>query len=105
MREIYRRRRDLLLNELEAIPELQPMKPDAGMFLMVDIRGTGLETSEFVKQLFQFAGVSVLDATAFGASAKGFVRLSYTIGEDELKEACQRIKRFIESLRPISRIA
>jgi len=105
MREIYRHRRDLLLNELESIPELKPMKPDAGMFLMVDIRGTGLETSEFVKQLFQFAGVSVLDATAFGASAKGFVRLSYTIGEDELKEACQRMKRFIESLRPINRIA
>jgi len=105
MREIYRRRRDLLLNELETIPELQPMKPDAGMFLMVDIRGTGLENSEFVKQLFQFAGVSVLDATAFGASAKGFVRISFTIGEDELKEACRRIKQFVESLRPISRIA
>lgn len=105
MREIYRRRRNLLLNELNAIPELKPLKPDAGMFLMVDVRGTGLATSAFVEQLYQNTGVSVLDATAFGASATGFVRISYTIGEDRLEEACRRINRFVESLRPISRIA
>ncbi len=105
MREIYRRRRDLLLAELESIPELRALKPDAGMFLMVDVRDTGLEAAEFVQQLYQYAGVSVLDATAFGASAKGFVRISYTIEESELEEACQRMGRFVESLRPISRLA
>ena len=105
MREIYRRRRDLLLAELGNIAELKTLKPDAGMFLMVDVRDTGLETSEFVEQLYQYTGISVLDATAFGASAKGFVRISYTIDENELKEACRRIGSFIESIRPISRIA
>jgi len=105
MREIYQRRRDLLMAELESIPELRSLKPDAGMFLMVDVRDTGLEASEFVRQLYQNTGVSVLDATAFGASAKGFVRISYTIGESDLKEACRRIDRFVESLRPISRLA
>jgi aspartate/methionine/tyrosine aminotransferase len=105
MREIYRRRRDLLLRELESIPELQAMKPDAGMFLMVNVENTGLETSEFVHRLYADTGISVLDATAFGASAKGFVRISYTIGEAELEEACRRIGSFIESLRPISRLA
>ena len=75
------------------------------MFLMVDVKDTGLETSEFVQQLYQFAGVSVLDATAFGASAEGFVRVSYATGEAELVEACRRIAGFVESLRPISRLA
>jgi aspartate/methionine/tyrosine aminotransferase len=105
MREIYRRRRDLLMTELESIPELRCLKPDAGMFLMVDVRDTGLEASEFVRQLYRYTGVSVLDATAFGASAKGFVRISYTIEESNLKEACRRIGSFVESLRPISRLA
>jgi arginine:pyruvate transaminase len=102
MCEIYRQRRDLLLRELGTIPELRLLKPDAGMFLMVDVRDTGLGTHEFVEQLYRQTGVSVLDATAFGASAEGFVRISYTTGEAELEEACQRIDRFIESLRPIS---
>jgi len=105
MRETYRRRRDLLLGELESIPALRALNPDAGMFVMVDVRDTGLEAAEFVQQLYQYAGVSVRDATAFGAGAKGFVRISYTIGESELEEACRRIGRFVESLRPISRLA
>jgi aspartate/methionine/tyrosine aminotransferase len=102
MREIYRRRRDLLFKQLTSIAELKVFKPDAGMFLMVDIRGTGLGTMEFVRQLYAATGVSVLDATAFGASAEGFVRISYATGEDILHEACQRIGKFIESLRPVS---
>jgi aspartate/methionine/tyrosine aminotransferase len=102
MREIYRRRRDLLFKQLTPIAELKVFKPDAGMFLMVDIRGTGLGTMEFVRQLYAATGVSVLDATAFGASAEGFVRISYATGEDALHEACQRIGKFIESLRPVS---
>lgn len=102
MREIYRRRRDLLIEQLGAIEELNVFKPDAGMFLMVDVRGTGLEAPEFVRQLYEGTGVSVLDATAFGASTEGFVRVSYATGEQQLHDACQRIGKFIDSLRPIS---
>ena len=102
MREIYRQRRDLLLEQLTAIDELNVFKPDAGMFLMVDVRGTGLGAPDFVRQLYAEAGVSVLDATAFGASAGGFVRVSYATGEQQLREACRRISKFIDSLRPIS---
>jgi len=102
MREIYKRRRDLLFEQLVPIAELKVFKPDAGMFLMVDIRGTGLGTMEFVQQLYAATGVSVLDATAFGASAEGFVRMSYATSEDVLHEACQRIGKFIKSLRPVS---
>ena len=102
MRDIYWRRRDLLLEKLGAIAELNVFKPDAGMFLMVDVRGTGLQASEFVRQLYADTGVSVLDATAFGASAEGFVRVSYATGEDKLEQGCQRIVKFIDSLRPIS---
>ncbi|MCZ6722425.1 MAG: aminotransferase class I/II-fold pyridoxal phosphate-dependent enzyme, partial [Gammaproteobacteria bacterium] len=102
MRDIYWRRRDLLLEKLGAIAELNVFKPDAGMFLMVDVRGTGLQASEFVQQLYADTGVSVLDATAFGASAEGFVRVSYATDEDKLEQGCQRIVKFIDSLRPIS---
>jgi aspartate/methionine/tyrosine aminotransferase len=105
MREIYRQRRDLLLREFESIPELKALKPDAGMFLMVDVRGTGLSAQDFVEQLYQYCGVSVLDATAFGASAEGFVRISYTIAETDLLEASRRIRTFIDSLRRLDRLA
>jgi aspartate/methionine/tyrosine aminotransferase len=99
MREIYRRRRDLVIAALADVPELAVVAPQAGMFLLIDVRGTGLGSADFSWRLLKEEGVSVLDATAFGASAAGFVRLSYTLGEAELIEGSRRIRRFVENAR------
>lgn len=96
MRDIYRKRRDYLFATLSAIPGLKPLLPDAGMFLMVNVLDTGLTAPEFVRALYESSGVSVLDATAFGASAAGYVRISYTVDDQELQQACHRIARFME---------
>lgn len=98
MAEIYRRRLDFLYRQFAAMPGLVPHRPDAGMFMMVDVRGTGLELPEFCQRLYDTTGVSVLEATAFGASAAGHVRVSCTVGDDELREACARIANFVETL-------
>jgi aspartate/methionine/tyrosine aminotransferase len=98
MREIYRRRRDLVFDSLAQVPQLRVARPEAGMFLLVDIRGTRLAATEFAWGLFRDVGVSVLDATAFGGSAGGFVRISYSLGEEALAEGCARIRRFVAGL-------
>ena len=98
MADIYRRRLDYLYRQFAAMPGLEPHRPDAGMFMMVDVRGSGLEVHEFCRRLYDTAGVSVLEATAFGASAAGHVRVSCTVGDDELREACTRIGNFVETL-------
>lgn len=98
MRDIYRRRRDLLFDAFAAMPGLQPLLPDAGMFVMVNVLGTGLSSNEFASELYHATGVSVLDAIAFGASAAGYVRVSCTVSDAELAEACNRIGRFVGSL-------
>ncbi|KSW26225.1 MULTISPECIES: aminotransferase class I/II-fold pyridoxal phosphate-dependent enzyme [unclassified Pseudomonas] len=98
MREVYRRRRDLVLRQLARSPRLKVLSPEAGMFVMVDVRGTGLSSLDFAWQLFRARGVSVLDAAAFGPQADGFVRLSFTLADETLAEACERILAFVESL-------
>lgn len=97
-RAVYRRRRDLVVNALSAISELDCRVPQAGMFMLVDVRRTGLSGREFAWQLYRQTGVSVLDAQAFGPSAEGFVRVSFTVADDTLREACQRIAGFVEGL-------
>jgi arginine:pyruvate transaminase len=99
MREIYRKRRDFLFAALSAIPGLEPLLPEAGMFMMVKVTGSGYSAADFSRALYQATGVSVLDATAFGASAAGYVRVSYTVADAELTEACARIKTFMENLQ------
>lgn len=98
-RTVYRRRRDLVVAGLGDIADLDCRVPQAGMFMLVDVRRTGLSSMDFAWQLFRATGVSVLDAQAFGASAEGFVRISFTVADDTLKDACQRISGFVEGLR------
>lgn len=74
------------------------MAPQAGMFMMIDIRQTGLTSQAFVDQLYQQQGVSVLSASAFGACAEGFVRISFALDEKELAEGIRRIGKFVCSL-------
>ncbi len=98
MRDTYRRRRDLVVRRLSDCQGIAVLEPGAGMFVLVDVRGTGLTSLEFAWRLFRETGVSVLDAAAFGEPAQGFVRLSFTLGEAQLAEACERIAGFVGGL-------
>ncbi|MFJ2547750.1 pyridoxal phosphate-dependent aminotransferase [Pseudomonas sp. NPDC087612] len=93
MREAYRQRRDLVCECLADCPGLRALKPDGGMFVMVDIRETGLSAQAFSYRLLDHHGVSVLAGEAFGPSAAGHIRLGLVLGAEPLREACQRIAR------------
>lgn len=96
VREIYRRRRDIVYSRLANVPGLHCLLPEAGMFMMIDVRGTGLDTHAFTWQLFEAQKVSVLDASAFGETASGYVRLGFVVDEPRLIEACERIAAFAQ---------
>ncbi|MEX3816490.1 pyridoxal phosphate-dependent aminotransferase [Paraburkholderia sp. BR13439] len=95
MRELYRRRRDAVFQRLHAVPNVKCLLPEAGMFMMIDIRETGLSTYDFTWKLFREKGVSLLDASLFGPTANGFVRLGLVVDEQRLNEACYRIEQFV----------
>ena len=98
MRTIYRRRRDMVMAALGQLPSIVCRNPDAGMFMLADVRGTGMSGHEFAWALFRTTGVAVLDATAFGPSAEGHLRISFAIDEQSLSEACRRIAEFTRGL-------
>ncbi|MEP6971964.1 MAG: pyridoxal phosphate-dependent aminotransferase, partial [Betaproteobacteria bacterium] len=81
IRAVYRRRRDLVHRLLADVPGLRCPLPEAGMFMLLDIRATRLTSSEFAWGLFRNTGVSVLDAQAFGPSAEGFLRMGLVVDD------------------------
>ncbi|MEN5093895.1 aminotransferase class I/II-fold pyridoxal phosphate-dependent enzyme [Pseudomonas protegens] len=93
MRDEYRRRRDLVCTLLGQCPGLTPICPDGGMFVMVDIRCTGLDAQAFADCLLEGYGVSVLAGEAFGPSAAGHIRIGLVLDCERLAEACRRIAR------------
>ena len=98
MRQAYRQRRDLVCECLADCPGVRALKPDGGMFVMVDIRETGLSAQAFADRLLDRHGVSVLAGEAFGPSAAGHIRLGLVLGAAPLRDACQRIARCANEL-------
>lgn len=99
MCSVYRRRRDLAYRILSKASSLRCFLPEAGMFLMVNVQATGLTTMDFCWRLFRATGISVLDGSAFGASANGWIRLGFVVEDHELQTACDKIVAFAASVK------
>ena len=54
----YRRARDLVIGELESIPGLRWVKPDAGYNLLINISDLGTKSPEFCRDLLRSTGVA-----------------------------------------------
>src|SRR6202165_3777531 len=81
VREYCAVRRDVLLAELKGIRGLACHIPDAGMFMLVDVRETGLSGYDFMCELYRAERVSVLDGGAFGKGTSGCVRVCFATDE------------------------
>lgn len=94
MREEYRKRRDAVCERLLSMPRFRFHKPDAGMFIMVDIKAFGNDDTAFAQRLLESEKMSVLPGSAFGDSTSGHVRYSLVQPMDTLMEGCNRLENF-----------
>lgn len=97
LRETFRRRCAVVADALAGVAGLSVIRPEGGMFVMVDVTASGLDSGTFVRRLYEAEGVSTLDGAAFGPSAAGTIRVSCAIGEAALAEGARRIARFAEA--------
>jgi aminotransferase len=98
MKREYNRRRQFMVAELNALG-LKCLMPQGAFYVFPCIKSTGLSSLEFSRQLLDEQKVAVVPGTAFGASAEGYIRISYASSMDNLKEALRRIKLFLQKLR------
>jgi arginine:pyruvate transaminase len=98
LHEDYRRRAALMFGILAAAPNCRVAAPEGGMFVLLDIRASGLGSEEFAKRLLEREGVAVLPADGFGPSATGHLRISLTADDAKLAEAGERIVRLARQL-------
>jgi arginine:pyruvate transaminase len=97
MRNKYQTRRDLVCSRLEEIPKLECLRPESGMFIMVDVSALFADDKEFAQRLLDAEKVSVLPGSAFGQSTRGHIRFSLVQPEEVLIEGCKRLERFVRS--------
>ena len=98
MRAEYTERADYVVRKLDKLRALHCHPPKAGMFVMVDVDGTGMNGRAFARRLLEAQLVSVVPGDAFGASANNCVRVGLAQPPHVLKRGIKRIERFIEAL-------
>ncbi|MCK9221744.1 MAG: aminotransferase class I/II-fold pyridoxal phosphate-dependent enzyme [Limnochordia bacterium] len=96
MRQEYNERRRLIVKGLNEVG-LECSMPQGAFYVFPSVRSTGLDAETFCEQLLKQEKVAVVPGTAFGSSGEGFVRCSYAASIDEIKEALERIGRFVEN--------
>jgi LL-diaminopimelate aminotransferase len=93
MREIYRRRRDLVIEALAAAG-LEVAPPRGTIYVWVPVP-EGHTSVSFAELVLEQAAVVVSPGSAYGPNGEGYVRLSLTIGDDRLREAVARIEQHL----------
>lgn len=98
MRESYDERRRFLVHELNEMG-LTCFEPMGAFYVFPSIRETGLTSEEFATRLIEEQRVAVVPGTAFGECGEGFLRISYAYSIENLKNALDKIKIFVDNLR------
>lgn len=94
----YRRRRDLAVEVLRGANHLGFVPPEGGMYVMLDVRPTGLTGDEFAARLLEQELIGVMPGESFGSAAAGHIRVALTVADEDLRAAMIRIVRFAEKV-------
>jgi aminotransferase len=90
----YNRRRRVMVDGLNKLG-LCCFMPKGAFYTFPSIQTTGLSSAEFAKRLLFEEKVVVIPGSVFGACGEGYVRCAYTVSQYELKEALERMERFL----------
>ncbi|MEM6438078.1 MAG: aminotransferase class I/II-fold pyridoxal phosphate-dependent enzyme [Pseudomonadota bacterium] len=92
----FRRRRDLAVARLSGRNGLKLAAPDGAMYVMLDIRGTGMSGEAFAEALLEAEDIAVMPGESFGDAAAGHLRVALTVPDETLGDALERIADFAE---------
>jgi aspartate aminotransferase len=95
MRQAFAKRRQVMLDRLNAIPGLSTSKPDGAFYLFPDISQTGLKSLDFCDALLAEYQVAVIPGVAFGTDKN--IRLSYATDMETIEKGMDRLEKFVLS--------
>ena len=97
MRAAYKERADVIVEAFKDSKLISTRLPEGGMFMMLDIRKTGLTGEQFAWRLLDEENVGTMPGESFGSGGAGHVRVALTVEAELLKEASIRIRRLADT--------
>lgn len=94
----FRRRRDLFVDGLNAIPGLHCAMPAGAFYAFPNVTEVSRSSKEMADYLLQEGGVACLAGVDFGSHGEGYIRFSYANSQDNLRKALERIATCVQRL-------
>ena len=93
----FRKRRDLALDLISEIPQLECNVPK-GAFYVFPKYSMDMSSAKLAEVLLKEGHVAVTPGIAFGPGGEGFFRVSYATSEGQIREGFDRIKKTLANL-------
>ena len=93
----YQRRRDRMLELVNAIPGVHAQKPQGAFYIFPNVKSYGLSSKEIATRLIDEAGVAVLAGTDFGAGGEGYLRLVYAVSMEVIEEGVEKMAAWFKA--------
>jgi aspartate aminotransferase len=94
----FRRRRDLMVDGLNAISGVRCPLPSGAFYAFPNIQDLGLSSAQLADYFLREAGVAVLPGDAFGRNGEGYLRLSYANSMAKIALGLERMASAVQAL-------
>jgi len=95
----YGRRREFILSELEKIKHLSYAIPKGAFYVFPNFLIYEKSDEEMASRLLKEAGVVTAPGSGFGKAGEGYLRISYSVSYEQVKEGMKRIRKYLEKSR------
>lgn len=94
----FRRRREIAARVLAEQSAVRAIPAQGAMYVMLDVRATGLSGEAFANALLETHRIAVMPGESFGQSAAGHVRVAMTVEDARFEAALRQLCGFASGL-------
>lgn len=94
----FRRRREIAARVLAEQSAVRAIPAQGAMYVMLDVRATGLSGEAFANALLETHRIAVMPGESFGQSAAGHVRVAMTVEDARFEMALRQLCGFASGL-------
>ncbi len=94
----YEKRKNTVVEEISKIDKLSLQEPEATFYAMINIKELRMSSIDFAYQLLDKVHVALVPGITYGDCCEGYVRIAFTIKEEQIRDGIHRINQFVGSL-------
>ena len=97
----FKLRRDYVADYLSKIDSISFIEPKGAFYVFINVGKLGMDGIEFSEKILKEKGIALAPGSSFGSEWKDYVRLAYTCSMDNIIEAMDLMKSFVDSNKNI----